>query len=72
MVAGVIHASGSASAPGNAISLTAIVCLVRKDIMLQDNVFSARTTVKDVQVQCHTIVMNVTKVLQYLMGNVMI
>ena len=48
MVAGEIHANGSASAPGNASSLMAIVCPVQKDIMLGDNVSNAQITVKDV------------------------
>jgi len=61
MVAGVIHACLSASAPGNASSLMAIVCLVQKDIMLQENVLNAQITVTGVVI---IIVIHVTKDLQ--------
>jgi len=54
----VIHACLSASAPGNASSLMAIVCPVRKDILLQENVLSAKITVKGVVT---VIVTNATK-----------
>ena len=58
MVAGVIHACLSASAPGNASSLMAHVCLVQKDIMLHDNVLNVKITVKGV---IQVLVTNATK-----------
>ena len=58
MVAGVIHASLSASASENAITIMAHVCLVQKDILLHDNVLRAQITVKRV---IQVIVTNATK-----------